>query len=249
MRRILDWLSGRHGTAPLAFASPLAPEQPLAVIGDVHGRDDLLAQLAAEVASSAPTAQVVLVGDLIDRGERSAQVLHRVSERGDWLCLRGNHEAMCLEFLDDPERFGPRWLGNGGLQTLASFGIGAVSQQSRGGALRQARDRLEVAMGDKLIGWLRKRPLHWRSGNVVVVHAAADPGRPIEGQSEQVLLWGHPRFAEEPRQDGLWVVHGHTILPQPVVRKGRIGLDTGAYATGRLTAALIGPGSITFVST
>lgn len=249
MRRILDWFSGRPAATPVAFQSPLAPDQPLAVIGDVHGRDDLLEPLAAEVTSKAPDAQVILVGDLIDRGERSAEVLRRVAGQGGWLCLRGNHEAMCLEFLGDPERYGPRWLMNGGLQTLASFGVGGVSERSRGGALSEARDRLEAAMGSELINWLRRRPLLWRSGNVVVVHAAADPGRPIDEQDEQVLVWGHPRFTEEPRRDGLWVVHGHTILPWPAAADGRIGVDTGAYATGRLTVALIRPDHIEFIST
>lgn len=249
MRRLLERMAGRRAPALEAFDAPLAPERPCAVIGDVHGRDDLLARLAAELAERAPEAQVVLVGDLIDRGERSAEVLRRVAERGDWLCLRGNHEAMCLEFLDEPDRHGPRWLLNGGLQTLASFGIGGLTERSRGGALLEARDRLQVAMGEALIGWMQGRPLLWRSGNVVVTHAGADPGRSIEAQEEQVLLWGHPRFTEAPRQDGLWVVHGHTILPRPIMEEGRIAVDTGAYATGRLTAALIGDGSLDFVST
>jgi serine/threonine protein phosphatase 1 len=249
MKRFLELLSRRRAPAPAAFDAPLAPEQPLAVIGDVHGRDDLLGRLLAVVSAKAPDAQVVLVGDLIDRGERSAEVLRRVAGQGAWLCLKGNHEAMCLEFLDEPERYGPRWLFNGGLQTLASFGVGGVTERSRGEALRQARDRLRGAMGEALIGWLRERPLLWQSGNIVVVHAGADPERPVAGQDEQALLWGHPKFEEVPRQDGLWVVHGHTILPQPIVEAGRIGVDTGAYATGRLTAALIGAGGVEFVST
>ena len=249
MRRLLERLSGKGAAMPARFDAPLAPERPLAVIGDVHGRDDLLERLLARVAERLPEAQVVLVGDLIDRGEASAGVLRRMSSRGDAVCLRGNHEAMCLEFLDEPERYGPRWLFNGGLQTLAIFGVGGVSERSRGEALREARDRLAAAMGGALTAWLRGRPLWWRSGNVVVAHAGADPARPVEGQEEEALLWGHLRFGEMPRVDGLWVVHGHYILPRPVVEDGRIGVDTGAYATGRLTAALIGAGGVEFVST
>ncbi|EYD75434.1 serine/threonine protein phosphatase I [Rubellimicrobium mesophilum DSM 19309] len=248
MRRLLERLS-RRSAAPAGFDAPLAPDRPLAVIGDVHGRDALLARLLGRIAERAPEAQIVLVGDMIDRGEESAAVLRRVSGRADLVGLRGNHEAMCLEFLDDPEAYGPRWLFNGGLQTLASFGIGGVSERSRGEGLRAARDRLREAMGEELIAWLRARPLWWRSGNVVVAHAGADPARPLEEQEEQALLWGHPRFGEVPRTDGLWVVHGHTILPRPIVEGGRIGVDTGAYATGRLTAALIGAGGVEFLST
>lgn len=249
MRRLLERLTRRGARAPAGFDAPLAPERPLAVIGDVHGRDALLGRLLGQVAERAPDAQVVLVGDLIDRGDQSAGVLRRVLGRGDLVCLRGNHEAMCLEFLDNPEALGPRWLFNGGLQTLASFGVGGVSERSRGDVLREARDRFETAMGEETIAWLRARPLWWRSGNVAVVHAGANPARPLEEQDEQALIWGHPRFGEVPRQDGLWIVHGHTILPEPVVEEGRIGVDTGAYATGRLTAALIGAGKVEFVST
>jgi serine/threonine protein phosphatase 1 len=249
MRRFLERLTRRGAPAPAGFDAPLAPERPLAVIGDVHGRDGLLGRLLGQVAERAPEAQVVLVGDLIDRGEESAAVLRRVSGREDLVCLRGNHEAMCLEFLDDPEALGPRWLYNGGLQTLSSFGVRGVTERLRGDGLREVRDRLEEAMGEGLIAWLRDRPLWWRSGNVAVAHAGADPARPLEQQQEQALLWGHPRFGVIPRRDGLWIVHGHTILPEPVVEDGRIGVDTGAYATGQLTAALIEAGRVEFVST
>ena len=137
MRRLLERLSRRGAQAAARFDAPLAPDRPLAVIGDVHGRDALLGRLLGTIAERAPEAQVVLVGDLIDRGEQSAEVLRRVAGRGDLVCVRGNHEAMCLEFLDDPEAYGPRWLFNGGLQTLASFGVGGVTERSRGDALRR----------------------------------------------------------------------------------------------------------------
>ncbi len=249
MRRLLERLTRRGTQAPPGFDAPLAPERPLAVIGDVHGRDRLLGRLLGQVAERSPEAQVILVGDLIDRGEQSADVLRRVAERGDLVSLKGNHEAMCLEFLEDPEAYGPRWLFNGGLQTLASFGVGGVTERSRGDALREARDRFETALGGEMIAWLKSRPVWWRSGNVAVTHAGANPARPLEEQEEQSLIWGHPRFGEVPRRDGLWIVHGHTILPEPEVEDGRIGVDTGAYVTGRLTAALIGAGSVEFVST
>lgn len=247
MRRLLD-LFGRRGAAG-RFDAPLAPDGPVAVIGDVHGRDDLLGRLLERLAAEAPDHTVVLVGDLVDRGEQSAAVLRRLMGREDLVVLRGNHEAMCLDFLDQPERKGAQWLRNGGLQTLASFGVGGLGISPGPEALRAASGRLAQAMGREMIGWMQALPTLWQSGNVAVVHAGADPALPLEEQEEATLLWGHPRFGEVARRDGLWVVHGHTILPEPVAAGGRIGVDTGAYATGRLTVALIRPGGVSFAST
>lgn len=248
MRRFLERLTWRAST-PAGFDAPLSPEVSMAVIGDVHGRDDLLGELLDRLSSEAPNHRIVLVGDLIDRGEHSAGVLRRLMGRADIVCLKGNHEAMALAFLDDPERKGRSWLRNGGLQTLASFGVGGLGMQPGPEALRAARDRLALAMGERMVAWLRGLPLSHLNGNVAVTHAGADPLISVDGQDENSLLWGHRRFAEVPRPDGLWLVHGHVIQPQPLVEAGRIAVDTGAYATGRLTAALIGNGDIRFVST
>lgn len=249
MRRLFGFLSGRRPTAAPSFDAPLSPDRPLAVIGDVHGRDDLLGQLLDRLAEEAPDHAVILVGDLLDRGEQSAEVLRRVAAAPEIICLQGNHEVMCLEFLDEPERLGMRWLQNGGLQTLASFGVGTGGSLSNPEALRAARDRLALAMGDELIDWIRARPHVWQSGNVVVTHAGADPSRAIAEQDARSLLWGHAAFGKVPRADGLWVVHGHRITPEPRSEGGRIAVDTGAYATGQLTAALIAPGTLHFLST
>ena len=142
------------------------------------------------------------------------------------------------------------WLQNGGLQTLASFGVSPVHDTaSRALASEMLRDRLIKAMGAEMLEWLRTRPLTWHSGNVWAVHAGADPHLPMTAQSSEALLWGHPRFRHVPRQDGQWVLHGHTIVAEPRIRQGRIALDTGAYATGLLTAAAITPTDITFFQT
>lgn len=249
MKRLLDLLALRSRKVPVAFDAPLLPDAPLAVIGDVHGRDDLLERLLDRLAQEAPGRRIVLVGDLIDRGENSAGVLRRLMARPDIVCLRGNHEAMALSFLDDPEGKGRSWLHNGGLQTLASFGVGGLGAQPGSEARRAARDRFALALGDGMAGWLRSLPLVHRSGNVVVTHAGADPLVPLEAQAEESLLWGHPRFGRMPRADGLWIAHGHVIQPEPLARAGRIAVDTGAYATGRLTAAIIDGGEVRFVST
>lgn len=224
---------------------PPKPDEPFVAIGDVHGRADLLARLLARLD---PSLQVVCVGDYVDRGEHSAEVLQMLMARDDIVCLGGNHEEMLLGFLSDPVRYGKPWLRSGGLQALASFGVSGVTETSGEAALREARDSLRAAMGAELVEWMSALPLFWMSGNVAVVHAGADPALPIPQQRPGVLRWGHPGFAGTPREDGLWVVHGHVIVDNPVMADGRIAIDTGAYATGKLTAALIDGQCVEFMT-
>jgi len=232
---------------PVQFSPPKA-EVPFYAVGDIHGCSDLLERLLANLDPSHP---VVFVGDYIDRGEGSADVLRRLFALSDEPgrsvhCLMGKHEDMLLAFLDNPEKRGRAWLRNGGLQTLASFRVGGLAQASSGNGLKQVSDALHAAMGAELVDWLRALPLFWRSGNVAVVHAGADPAMPIEDQLSTNLIWGHPDFRKTPRTDGVWVVHGHTIVAEASCDNGIIPIDTGAYATGRLTAVGIGYGEVEF---
>ncbi|OWU66697.1 hypothetical protein ATO2_17780 [Roseovarius sp. 22II1-1F6A] len=233
---------------PAVFA-PLAPEAAFCAVGDIHGRADLLDRLLEKLHEQAPPdAAFVCVGDYVDRGEDSARVLRdlqalSVAHPDHVTCLMGNHEEMLLGFLDRPEQAGPGWLRHGGLQTLASFGLPAPAGATpTPAAWEDLRDQLRAALGADLETWLRALPLQWRSGNVAVVHAGADPALPLEAQTTRALLWGHRDFATTPRRDGQWVLHGHTITDMPQMQAGRIAIDTGAYATGRLTAALVLPG-------
>lgn len=245
MKRLLARLARRPATP--AFTAALAPAQPLAAVGDVHGCDGVLASMLEHLQAEGGR-QIVMLGDYIDRGDESAQVLRRLAGRPDLICLRGNHEAMCLEFVAEPEMAGPRWLRNGGLQTLASFGIGGLGPGAGPAVLRDAATALETQMGPELLGWLEGLPTYWQSGNVACLHAAADPAVSLAMQQEDHLLWGHPDFVRRSRADGIWVVHGHTIVPEPSATNGKIAVDTGAYATGRLSAALISAGEVVFVS-
>lgn len=234
------WL--RRRKEPATKMPPIAPEQPFVAIGDVHGQFHLLERLL----SSHQTLPIVCVGDYIDRGDRSAEVLRLLQDRTDITSLMGNHEEMMLGFLDKPEAQGPRWLRNGGLQTLASFGVPGVSESAHGADLIRIRDALAEAMGPALIDWMRRLPTHYRNGNVAAVHAAADPELPLAEQDRSTLLWGHAEFGKTARQDGLWIVHGHTIVDAPEIGAGVISIDTGAYATARLTAATVTAEGVTF---
>ncbi|WP_227445793.1 metallophosphoesterase family protein [Cognatishimia sp. F0-27] len=226
---------------------------PFYAVGDLHGCDALLGTLLDKLEEAGhPDAKLVTVGDYVDRGEQSAAVLRRLcdlqSQAGDnMICLKGNHEDMMLAVLDDPVQAGPRWLRHGGLQTLASFRVPPPIGTTDAQAWITMRDALRDAMTPTLEDWLRALPLSWQTGNVVVTHAGADPAKPIDQQRSQVLLWGHPSFETIPRNDGLWIVHGHTITDTPRAVQGRIATDTGAYATGRLTCALIETESVSFI--
>ena len=215
----------------------ISPERELVVIGDIHGRMDLLCR-ALEQAQG---AQVVCVGDYVDRGPESAGVLRLLQECPEVLCLGGNHEDMLLRFLDNPNDHNAGWLKHGGDTTLESFGLDWRQFQANHAAMR---DELVGAMGEALIEWLRALPNYFVSGNVAVVHAGADPNSPIELQDSRILRWGHSQFSKQIRKDGVWVVHGHTIVGKGFVRRGRVAVDTGAYATGRLTLAHINKSSV-----
>ncbi|MGJ8543880.1 MAG: metallophosphoesterase [Sulfitobacter sp.] len=230
-----NWVRRFSNSTP-PFAA-LAPDAPFVAIGDIHGRADLLQKALDRFAET----QIICVGDYIDRGEQSAQVLALLHAHPHVICLSGNHEEMLLNFLGHPEKYGPQWLRNGGLQTLASFGISGA-----GKAHAPLRDALKTALGPDLIQWLTSLRLYWQSGNVAVTHAGADPAMPLPDQSASTLHWGHPAFEKQRRRDGVWVVHGHTIVPAPLAANGRIAIDTGAYATGRLTAARITAAGVTF---
>lgn len=233
--------------------SPIRPDVPFFAVGDVHGCDRLLDQMLQRLDGLRhPEALLIMVGDYVDRGEESRRVLRRLfvlsQAAGELMhCLMGNHEKMLLDVLDDPQTHGPRWLRHGGLQTLASYRVQPVLGDGSEAQWIEMRDRLAAAVGEDIIAWLRDLPLTWQSGNVAVVHAGADPDLPMELQDKATLLWGHPEFRQRPRPDGLWVVHGHTITEKPRVVPGRIPVDTGAYATGVLTTALVERDQVSFI--
>jgi len=229
------------------FDAPLRPDVAFYAIGDIHGQARQLNDAIGGIKAMAAAPTIICVGDYIDRGEQSAEVLRRLQDltgAADMsvICLMGNHEQMCLRFLDEPEKHGERWLRYGGLQTLASFRVGHDPNRNMTGM----RDSLAEAMGEDLISWLRALPLFWITGNVAVTHAGADPGHPISAQSARSLLWGHPDFTTVPRGDGMWVLHGHTIVDQPRFMPGVISIDTGAYAGGPLSVASVSAETLVF---
>lgn len=243
----------RFGPKGQEFDVPIRPDVAFFAVGDVHGCDRLLDRLLRRLDSlNHPDALLVMTGDYVDRGEETARVLRRLAvlsrAAGELMhCIMGNHEKMLLDMLDDPVAHGPRWLRHGGLQTLQSYRVAMPTHNQSDKAWFAMRDAMAQAMGDEAINWLRDLPLYWQTGNVVVVHAGADPALPLAEQERGTLLWGHPDFTRKTRDDDVWVVHGHTIVESPHPVAGRIPTDTGAYATGVLSAALIETDSVTYI--
>lgn len=264
LRQLRSLLGGRGGhaaPAPAELDLP-RPDHPTYVVGDIHGRPDLL-ELMLELidahigGTESANPQLVFVGDYVDHGPDSAAVLARLQELtrdfpNNVTCLMGNHERMMLDFLLDPASRGPRWLREGGVATLASYGLAAegLDQSASADAWTDAAGRLAEVLGEDSCGWIAQCPLSWQSGNLWVVHAGADPLRPMTDQTPRVLLWGHPEFDSAPRNDATWVAHGHVVQSAPSLAEGRIGLDTGAWQSGRLTSVAIKPdGSHAFLQT
>lgn len=250
MRSILGRKSQAEAEAPATQDVPL-PERQTYIVGDIHGRADLL-ELMLELidahigGTSATDPQLVFLGDYIDHGPDSAVVLARMQELQEKFptnvtCLMGSHERMMLDFLADPATRGPRWMRSGAVQTLRSFGITTADQETslEFNAFPATATALRRRIPANALRWLENLPLSWSSGNLWAVHAGADPGHTMEDQSARVLLWGHPEFDCGPRGDDVWIAYGHTEVEAPMVHEGRIGMDTGAWRTGRLTACAV----------
>lgn len=219
------------------------------VIGDIHGRLDLLDQLLdkihADIAQRPPRkALLVFVGDLIDRGPSSAQVVERLRtyRRANIrpVFLLGNHEEVLLRILDGDMSLIPSWLRFGGAQCLTSYGVDA--QQLRRLPGREQVEAVRRAVPAEHVAFLRSFVDTCRFGDYLFVHAGIRPGVELNDQRQSDLRWIREPFLLDDTEHGFVVVHGHTISAEVEERPNRIGIDTGAFATGILTAlALEGP--------
>ena len=226
-------------------ADPTAGELIYAV-GDVHGRYDLLKELTALILGDwtveAPQRRPLLIfcGDYVDRGPHSAAVVEALiwlQQRSDiQACfLKGNHEAALMRFLDNPtDSVG--WLRFGGVETLRSYGVVPPAPDDPASCFR-ARDLLLQRMPSSHLRFLERLELMLVIGDYAFVHAGVQPGVDLRGQREEDLLWIRREFLEDQGPFEKIIVHGHSWTDdKPRILPHRIALDTGAYATGVLTA-------------
>ena len=213
-------------------------------IGDIHGCDRLFDALIEAIEADdaeAPGADttMILLGDLVDRGPGSAQVIARAREWGQQRKVRylaGNHEEMFLESFEDREVL-KHFLKHGGRETILSYGI-EVNEYNRLD-LHELRDRLHELVPQEDRDFLHSFEEIILAGDYAFVHAGIDPSRPINEQSRKDMLWIRDRFLSHSDGFEKVIVHGHTIFEEVENRPGRIGIDTGAFRFGRLTALVL----------
>jgi len=210
-------------------------------VGDIHGHSEKLRRVLGKILSEAEAwkgkTDIVFVGDYVDRGPDSRGVIDLLLGLPETVTahfIRGNHEQALLDFLDDPFDY-PAWQRFGADETLLSYGVPPPAP-SKISDVREARNRFAAAL-----------PVHHRQffaslvpsvtiGDYHFVHAGVRPGVPLARQTDHDLMWIREEFLLSDEKHGKIIVHGHTPYPEPVQRPNRIGVDTGVYITGRLTA-------------
>ncbi|MGZ2411614.1 calcineurin-like phosphoesterase family protein [Sphingomonas sp. F9_3S_D5_B_2] len=216
------------------------------VIGDIHGRLDLLEQLLAEIERDIDLSRpgktlLVFLGDLIDRGPHSAQVIERLRtyrrEGVQTVFLLGNHEEVLLRILDGDAPLIAKWRSFGGAECLASYGVNPATMARLDD--NEALAEVRRAIPAQHIAFLRKFADTCRFGDYLFVHAGIRPGVELDRQKQSDLRWIRDPFLGDDADHGFVVVHGHTISNGVEDRPNRIGIDTGAYRTGVLTALVI----------
>jgi len=230
----------------------------LYAVGDIHGRKDLLDRLLEAILRDAARSRagrrvVVFLGDYIDRGPDSKEVVEMLrngppgSPRWSgfqWVCLRGNHEQALLNFLDDPLS-GPMWLANGGMEAILSY----AGQPIDRGDLDGLQAQLRAAFPPSHRAFLSSLPYSHCEGDYFFAHAGIRPGVPLGRQDPMDLMWIRGEFLKSRADHGKLVIHGHTVSARPEILANRIGIDTGAFRSGQLTALVAEGAERGFLST
>lgn len=250
--------AGQPATTPESAALPRVPaNRRIYAIGDVHGRADLLVQLHEQIArdgarGGADQHAIVYLGDYVDRGPDSSRVLDILAGGPppgfEAVYLKGNHEDLMLTFLEAGTML-RAWLSNGGAATMKSYGVGTLGILMGESGVERIRRKLSEAVPPPHMALLGGLSLTHREGDYLFVHAGIRPGLDLDRQDETDLLWIRHDFLDAEEDFGCVVVHGHTITAGPDIRRNRIGIDTGAYDSGRLTCLVLEGAERRFLST
>jgi serine/threonine protein phosphatase 1 len=224
-------------------------------VGDIHGRLDLLNELLAQINSDIglrPTARPVYVflGDYIDRGPSSRETIDRLIEHGathESVFLKGNHELIAIKCLSDRGLF-DQWLRLGGLETLVSYGVPAETL-ANGKQIAELQSAFHSALPQTHFRFFRDLQNSFACGVFFFAHAGVKPNVELSRQKENDLLWIRGEFLSSKDDFGKIVVHGHTPTREIEVRPNRINIDTGAFATGRLTCLAIEGETLSVIDT
>lgn len=232
------------------------------VVGDIHGRLDLLLAMErlieADIAASGRRRRCILVhlGDFVDRGFDSRKVLdHLIAPRADGIAcvhLLGNHDLWLREFAgSDPAgaEMAASWIRFGGDATLLSYGIKLDPAKPEEERLVIARELLRQRFPPEHAAFLADLDCGFGLGDYFFCHAGIRPDVALDRQNDNDLLWIREPFLSWGGACGKVVVHGHTVEEAPVVRPNRIGIDTGACWTGRLTCLVLEDAGYRFLQT
>jgi serine/threonine protein phosphatase 1 len=244
------------------YSGPTAPPEAPAgsrvyAIGDIHGCLGLLKTLHERIAADAERHAgcrrvIVYLGDYVDRGLDSRGVIDLLLSEPlpgfERIHLKGNHEDTVLRFLED-EQVGPGWLAYGGAPTLYSYGIQPPDSATDADGLARAREELAQKLPPDHLAFLRELVLTHEEGGYLFVHAGLRPAVALESQDPEDLMWIRDEFLRSDEDFGRVVVHGHSITDEPEVRVNRIGIDTGAFASGRLTCLVLDGPTRSIIST
>ncbi len=240
--------------SPILKVKPRVPDGTrIYAIGDVHGRADLLGRVFSRIDASLRADPVkqplqVLLGDYIDRGPNSREVIDALIARARqhaMIFIKGNHESYVMEFLADPSVLS-EWKQVGGVHTLLSYGVKpSMRDDPKGRQVLAAAFR--QALPESHQRFLQSLALSFTCGDFFFTHAGVRPGTPLSEQRQQDLLWIREDFLLHEEDFGKIIVHGHTPAKTPDVRPNRINIDTGAYATGLLTCLVLQGDQITFI--
>lgn len=215
------------------------------VIGDIHGCFALLMQLENQIYADAKMISgeklIVYLGDVVDRGDRSSEViehlLSRPPPRFQRICLRGNHEHLMNSFLQNPSRDAP-WLEFGGRQTLESYGVDLIEKARP----RDLRMKITALIPDAHLSFLSDLPVSLELPDYYIAHAGINPDASLHDQTDRDLLWIREPFSSHNGPFEKVVVHGHTPQETATVTQHKISIDTGAYASGKLSAVRLQTG-------
>jgi serine/threonine protein phosphatase 1 len=213
-------------------------------IGDVHGRFDLFGRLIGQVArdnAARPPAntQVILLGNIIDQGPDAARMvkgcMQITASNDNLVVLKGNHEDMMADALSGNLTVYSHWLHFGGRETLLSWGV--APDVANGPATRSNLATAAQAIGEEVVGWLRALPLFHKHGPYLFVHAGIRPGVAVDEQHPDDLMWIKDEFLNYQMPHDFIVIHGHSpVGDRSIVHSNRIGINTDAVRTGKLTA-------------
>ncbi|HBM91426.1 MAG TPA: serine/threonine protein phosphatase [Rhodospirillaceae bacterium] len=233
------------------------PQQRLYVVGDIHGRLDLLTRLLSMIEADAlafpeRNKKLVFLGDYIDRGLDSKGVVERLLNSFatglEPVFLRGNHDDRFLALLKGDLSVVPPWLQLGGTATISSYGISGFGPGD-GHKAEKIKKELAKKMPATHHAFFEETLLSVTFGDYFFVHAGLRPNIPLEKQTAEDKMWIRADFITSDHVFEKIIVHGHTINSEPEIRKNRIGLDTGAFATGRLTCLVLDGTKQSFLTT